>query len=116
MLQSNRTHTHVNSPFTHHCLHLKVSIVVLEGETVLGAELHQRICCFTDALLICDGDGEYDILLGAWLTMPTGAVARVYGVLISRKTDKLRQASDLRTVSAVEGPLAPAGPEGQAGL
>ena len=40
----------------------------------------------------------------------------MYGILISRKSDKLRQAGDLRTVPAVEGPIAPAGPEGQAGL
>ena len=56
MLQPNRTHTHVNSPFTHHCLHLKVPIVVLERETVLCAKLHQRIRCFANALLVCDRD------------------------------------------------------------
>ena len=78
MLQPYRTQTHVNSPFAHHCLHLKVPIVVLEGEAVLRAELNQRICCFTDALPVRDRDGEYDILLGAWLTVPAGAVACMY--------------------------------------
>lgn len=116
MLQPYRTQTHVNSPFAHHCLHLKVPIVVLEGEAVLRAELNQRICCFTDALPVRDRDGEYDILLGAWLTVPAGAVACMYGILISREPDKLRQAGDLRAVPAVEGSIAPAGPEGQAGL
>ena len=116
MLQANRAQTHVNSPFAHHRLHLKVPIVVLEWKAVLCAKLHQRICCFTSALLVCDGNGEYDILLGTWLTVPAGTVACMYGILISRKPDKLSQAGDLRTVSAVEGPIAPARPEGQTGL
>ena len=116
MLQPNRTHTHVNSPFAHHRLHLKVPIVVLEWETVLSAKLNQRVGGFPDAFLVCDRYGEHDILLGAWFTVPARTVACMYGILISRKPDKLSQTSDLRAVSAVEGPIAPAGPEGQTGL
>ena len=116
MLQPDRTQAHVNSPFAHHRLHLKVPIVVLEWETVLSAKLNQRVGGFPDAFLVCDRDGEHDILLGAWFTVPAGTVACMYGILISRKPDKLSQTGDLRAVSAVEGPIAPACPEGQAGL
>lgn len=114
MLQPNRTQAHVNSPFAHYHLHLKVPIVVLERETVLRAKLYQRVGVFPDTLLVCDRDGEYDVLLGAWFTVPVGTVACVYGILISREPDKLSQTGDLRAVPAVECPIAPAGPEGQA--
>ena len=116
MLQAHRAQTHVYSPFAHHRLHFKVPTVVLEWETVLCAELNQRVSGFPDAFLVCDRDGEHDILLGTGLTMPAGAITRMYGILISWEADKLSQAGDLRAVPAVEGPIAPAGPEGQAGL
>ena len=116
MLQPYRTQTHVNSPFAHHRLHLKVPIVVLEGETVLRAELNQRIRCFANALPVRDRDGEYDVLLGTWLTVPAGAVACMYGILISREPDKLRQAGDLRAIPAVEGTIALTCPESQSRL
>lgn len=38
----------------------------------------------------------------------------MHGILISREPDKLSQTGDLRAVPAVECPIAPAGPEGQA--
>ena len=72
MLQAHRAQTHVYSPFAHHRLHLKVPIVVLEGETVLRAELNQRIRCFADALPVRDRDGEYDVLLGIGLQCRQG--------------------------------------------
>lgn len=116
MLQAHRVQTHVNSPFAHHRLHLKVPIVVLEGETVLRAELNQRIRCFADALPVRDRDGEYDVLLGTWLTMSAGAISRMYGILISWEADKLSQAGDLRAIPAVEGTIALTCPESQSRL
>lgn len=58
MLQPHRAQTHVNSPFAHHRLHFKVPTVVLEWKAVFCAKLHQRICCFTGALLVRDGNRE----------------------------------------------------------
>ena len=40
----------------------------------------------------------------------------MYGILISREPDKLRQAGDLRAVPAVEGPIALTCPESQSRL
>ena len=116
MLQPHRAQTHVNSPFAHHRLHFKVPTVVLEWKAVLCAKLHQRICCFTGALLVRDGNREYNILLGTGLTMPAGAISRMYGILISWEADKLSQACDLRAIPAVEGTIALTCPESQSRL
>ena len=116
MLQAHKAQTHVYSPFAHQRLHFKVPIVVLEGETVLRAELNQRIRCFADALPVRDRDGEYDVLLGTWLTMSAGAISRMYGILISWEADKLSQAGDLRAIPAVEGTIALTCPESQSRL
>ena len=116
MLQAHRAQTHVYSPFAHHRLHFKVPTVVLEWKAVLCAKLHQRIRCFANALPVRDRDGEYDVLLGAWLTVPAGAVACMYGILISREPDKLRKTGDLRAIPAVEGTIALTCPESQSRL
>lgn len=116
MLQAHRAQTHVYSPFAHHRLHFKVPTVVLEWETVLCAELNQRVSGFPDAFLVCDRDGEHDILLGTGLTMPAGAITRMYGILISWEADKLSQAGDLRAIPTVEGTIALTCPESQSWL
>lgn len=72
MLQPDRTQAHVNSPFAHYRLHLKVPIVVLEWETVLRAKLYQRVGVFPDALLICDRDGKTTFCLGLGLQCRQG--------------------------------------------
>ena len=72
MLQPDRMQAHVNSPFAHHRLHLKVPIVVLEWETVLRAELYQRIRCFANALLVCDRDKKTTFCLGLGLQCRQG--------------------------------------------
>lgn len=82
VFQMDRAQVHINAPFADHSLQREVPQVILEGQTMLCAELDQRVSGFTIPFLIGDGNGEFDILLWTRPTMPTRRIPGAYSVLV----------------------------------